>query len=131
VEKGKEAGVLGKMPFFLPGSCPKQKGGRPSGGRPARVPADDPGHGDGREMGQNDGGDKGVLLPFLPWAWVHCRGGLMGGGGLQAAVVGDGASGGGGELGREGEMVVEVRVSPGSGRPLFIGGIRRFRRGIF
>jgi hypothetical protein len=45
----------------------------------------------------------------------------MGGGGLQAAVVGDGASGGGGELGREREMVVEVRGAIEKQHRLFIG----------
>jgi hypothetical protein len=45
----------------------------------------------------------------------------MVGGGLQAAVVGDGASGGGGELGREREMVVEVRGAIEKQHRLFIG----------
>jgi hypothetical protein len=50
----------------------------------------------------------------------------MGGGGLQAAVVGDGTSGGGGELGRKREMVVEVRGVEGGTGLLFIGAGRRW-----
>jgi hypothetical protein len=40
--------------------------------------------------------------------------------------------GGGALVLKQGEkVVVVVRGSPGSGRPLFIGGVRRFGRGFF
>jgi hypothetical protein len=97
-----------------------------SGGRPAWVLAGSPGHGDGREMGQNEGGDEGVLLPSSPWAGVRCRVGSICGGGLQAAAVGDGTSGGGGEFGREREMAVEVRGAIEKQHRLFIGRKRQF-----
>jgi hypothetical protein len=48
------------------------------------------------------------------------------GGGLAAVLRGGGAV----ELGEGGEVAVEVRGGLGSGRPLFIGGERRFGRGF-
>jgi hypothetical protein len=47
---------------------PEQGRGRPHGGRLAGVPAGDPGHGDGREMGQNGEDGKGVRFPYLIWS---------------------------------------------------------------
>jgi hypothetical protein len=60
-EKGKGQGVFGqKAFFFLANKTEAGGGGRPRGGRPVGVPAGDPGHGGGWEMGQNGGDGKRV-----------------------------------------------------------------------
>jgi hypothetical protein len=121
VEKKKVQGVFGQTTiFFLP--LDLEQRGEPQAAA-LRWPS---GHGRGRREGEKKEGDEGVLLPSSPWAGVRYRGGSMGGCGLQAAVVGDGTSGGIGELGRERELVVEVRGVEGGTGIVFIGAERRW-----
>jgi hypothetical protein len=44
-------------------------------GRPVGVPAGDPGHGGGREMGQNGEETEGISFPCSPWAEAAWGGG--------------------------------------------------------
>jgi hypothetical protein len=61
-------------------------------GRPAAI-AGEPGHGGGRDVGQNDEGAKGDQFPYLPWAVVAHGGGFPG-----RWRTGGGVPGGGGSL---------------------------------
>jgi hypothetical protein len=59
-------------------------------GRPAEI-AGEPGHGSGRDVGQNDEGAKGNRFTYLPWAVVARGGGFPG-----RRRTGGGMLGGGG-----------------------------------
>jgi hypothetical protein len=76
-EKGNGEGVFGQTAFFLLANRQRQGkgGGRPRGGRPVGVPAGDPGHGGGREMGQNGEETEGTSSPCSPWAEAAWAGG--------------------------------------------------------
>jgi hypothetical protein len=67
-EKGR--GGIGKRTiFYLPPSRYRtEEIGRPTGGR--GEGADDPSHGDGREVGQNEEELEGNRFRSLPWAGV-------------------------------------------------------------
>jgi hypothetical protein len=85
-------------------------------------------HGDGRELGRNEEEVEGNRFRFLPQAGVLRRGGSTAG---SVAVRGgdrSGTGGGDGGLGKEGELVVEVRGEVGSQSGPFIGAERRFGR---
>jgi hypothetical protein len=66
MKKGKRQEALGKMPFFLPGSSPEQRGGSRAGGRPVRGARRRPVRGGVRWIGQNGEGAEGVLFLCSP-----------------------------------------------------------------
>jgi hypothetical protein len=79
---------LAKLPSPSSPSNQSREGGRWLGhGRPAAIPGG-PGRGNGREVGENGEGFKGIRFPYLPWAEMVCGGGSSGGGGLEVAVLG-------------------------------------------
>jgi hypothetical protein len=87
-------------------------------------------HGDGREVGQNEEEVEEQLILLLTlvgdgmWREID-------GGGRYATRNGTGGAGGGdGELGEEGELVVEVRDEVGCRSGPFIGVGRSVRRGF-
>jgi hypothetical protein len=66
----------------MPSSSPSlrtdrgKRGGRTAReGRPVGVPVGDPGHGGGREMGQNGEETEGISSPCSPWAAAAWGGG--------------------------------------------------------
>jgi hypothetical protein len=89
--------------------------------------AGDPGHGGRPGCGAKRRGGRGQLIPLLTLA----RDGLwreIDGGGRSATRNGTGGAGGGdGELGEEGELVMEVRDEVGSRSGPFIGAGRSVR----
>jgi hypothetical protein len=107
LEKWKRAGGMGKTTiFFLPPSRYRTEetvwlaGG---GGRGAV----DPGHGGGREVGQNEEEVEGNSFRSSPWSGTDCGGRSTAAGGLQpgtarAALVVAMESSGGGGIGRGG-----------------------------
>jgi hypothetical protein len=116
--------------FFLPPSRYRTHGtGRPGGGggRGADVPV----HGDGREVGRNEEELEGNRFRYLPWAGVLWRGGLTAGSGAARGGDRSGTGGGDGGLGKEGELVVEMRGEVGSRSGPFIGAGRSVWRGYF
>jgi hypothetical protein len=88
--------------------------------------AGDPVRGDGREVGQNEEELEGNRFRSLPWAGVLWRGGSTAGGGAPRGGGWGSTGGGDGGLGKEVELVVEVRGATGSWSGLFIGAGRRF-----
>jgi hypothetical protein len=110
--KGNRPGGLWLNSHLLPSPPPptrsRQRGeGRPRGDRPAGVPAGDPGHGDGRETGQNGGGIEGISTLCSPWTGIAC-------GGISAAS-------GGGRL----WWLVVVVLGGLGGREVWLGGARQ------
>jgi hypothetical protein len=76
-----EEGVMGKMAFFLLRT--EQRGestGRPAGG--GGRGADDPGHRDGREVGQNKEEVEGNPFRSSPWSGTDSGGRSTAAGGL-------------------------------------------------
>jgi hypothetical protein len=78
-------------------------------------------HDDGREVGQNEEELEGNRFRSLPWAGVLWRGGSTAGSGAARGGGRGGTGGGDGGLGKEGELVVEVRGATGSRVGPFIG----------
>jgi hypothetical protein len=81
---------LGKKPFFFhPLESEQREGGGGAGaaGR-CQSPANRATAGTGG--GENDEGLMGDRFPYLPWLLVTRGGGSTGGGGLEAASLGDG-----------------------------------------
>jgi hypothetical protein len=116
--------------FFLPPSRYRtQKIGRPGGG--GGRGAGDPVRGDGREVGRNEEELEGNRFRSLPWAGVLRRGGSTAGSGAARGGDRGGTGGGNGGLGKEGELVVEVRGEVGSRSGPFIGARRSVWRGYF
>jgi hypothetical protein len=76
-KRGKRQGGLGQMAIFLPWLESEQR----EGGKAERWPAGQgggaggPGHGGGREMGQNGEETEGISPPCSPWAGVARGGG--------------------------------------------------------
>ena len=128
---GKRAGGFGQKALLLPPSLTTQnaEAGRPTveGGRGAG----DLVHGDGRELGRNEEEDEGNRFRFLPRAGVLRRGGSTAGNGAVRGGDRSGTGGGDGGLGKEGELVVEVRGEVGSRSGPFIGAGRSVWRGYF
>jgi hypothetical protein len=116
--------------FFLPPSRYRtQETGRPGGGggRGAGVLV----RGDGREVGRNEEELEGNRFCSLPWAGVLWRGGSTAVSGAARGGDRGGTGGGDGGLGKEGELVVEVRGEVGSRSGPFIGAGRSVCRGYF
>jgi hypothetical protein len=123
-EKERRQGVFGlKAFFFLPGSQPVRGRGGLGRRRPAGLPATTA----AGERGKRERTTRGFFSlthlgsrrreGLVPRAAADRWGGVRGGGAL---VLG------------QGKEVAVVRCGgPGSGRPLFIGGERRFGRGFF
>jgi hypothetical protein len=88
-------------------------------------------HGDGRELGRNEEEVEGNRFRFLPRAGVLRRGGSTAGSGALRGGDRSGTGGGDGGLGKEGELVVEVRGEVGSRSGPFIGAGRSVWRGYF
>jgi hypothetical protein len=112
--------------LLLPPFDPKQKGGttwRPAG----RALAGGPMLGDGRKLGKTER----VAREIDPHAHLVLV--LLAGAAPRAGQTGDGdvRDSGAPVCKREESLVVVVRGGPGSGRPLFIGGVRWFGRPIF
>jgi hypothetical protein len=81
-------------------------------------------------VGQNEEELEGNRFRSLPWARVLWRGGSTAGGGAARGGGRGGTGGGNGGLGKEGEMVVEVRDEVGSRAGPFIGAGRQFGQGF-
>jgi hypothetical protein len=131
LERGKRPGGMGKTTiFFLPPSryrteeTGRSTGGRGEGRRRPR-PWGWPGSGAKRR------GARGNRFRSLPWAGVLWRGGSTVGGGAARGGGRGGTGGGDGGLGKEGELVVEVRGEVGSQSGPFIGAGRSVWRGYF
>jgi hypothetical protein len=91
--------------------------------------AGDPGHGDGREVGQNEEELEGNRFRSLPWARVLWRGGSTAGGGAARGGGRGGTGSGNGGLEKERKLVVEVRGEVESRSSPFIGARRSVQRG--
>jgi hypothetical protein len=81
--------------------------------------ASDPGHADGREVGQNEEELEGNRFRSLPRAGVLLRGGSTAGCGAARGGGRGGTGGGNGGLGKERKLVVKVRGEVGS-RPTLL-----------
>jgi hypothetical protein len=75
-------------------------------------------HGDGRELGRNEEEVEGNRFCFLPRAGVLRRGGSTAGSGAARGGDRSGTGGGDGGLGKEGELIMEVRGEVGAGPAL-------------
>jgi hypothetical protein len=76
--------------------------------------AGDPVRGDGWELGQNEEELEDNRFRSLPWSGVLWRIGSTAGGGAARGGGRGGTGGGDGGLGKEWELVVEVRGAMGS-----------------
>jgi hypothetical protein len=127
-EKGR--GVWAKQPSSTSPPSRYRIEARWTGGRPVEGGrgAGDPGHGDDREVGQNEEDLEGNRFRSLPWAGVLWRGRSMAGSGAARGGGRGGTGGGNGGLGKEGKLVMEVRGEVGSRSGPFIGAGRSVRR---